>query len=245
MTLPPDDARFMVPSALNTNSWQLWICSILYLCTSFFACFESIRAFLVPKGFRTYRFNFLGLSFLFSLLRGIMTLVAFPGWKNNMIWLYFLNLFLPNFLLYYIFSLLALFVIQVFMMFNSQEDKVESFLFRIYHTIQFFLLVGCVLASYFLGKMFEDEPDTSNRVKSWDQIASIYNVLLYGFLTLIGGYFSYRCYHIVSTLMLSDRQRVQQKRYLLLTILFCVIFCCRFLWCVLYFAGMILFESFN
>lgn len=58
--------------------------------------------------------------------------------------------------------------------------------------------------------MFNDEPISSDRVEKWDQIGSIYNVFLYAILMIGGGYFSVRCYTVISTIVLSERQKLQQ-----------------------------------
>jgi hypothetical protein len=81
-------SKYWIPNAMQDNSWQLWLASMMYLCTSLLALVEAIRAGLSKRGFNTFRFHFLTASFLFGALRGILTLVNITTWPQQLFCLY-------------------------------------------------------------------------------------------------------------------------------------------------------------
>ncbi len=95
------------------NSWQLWLASLLYLVSALFALIEAVRAALDRRGLKSFRFHFLTASFLFGTVRGVLTLVYISTWADHLFLLYFFGLFFPQFLQFWVFSLLVLFVVRM------------------------------------------------------------------------------------------------------------------------------------
>ena len=79
--LADDPCKYIIPAATADNAWQLWVAAVLYLATAFFAIFEAARA-VNSRGLKSYRFSFLTFSFLFALLRGVLTTYYIPVWQD-------------------------------------------------------------------------------------------------------------------------------------------------------------------
>jgi hypothetical protein len=162
-----------------------------------------------------------------------------------MFWLYLMSFFLPVYLMYWTFSLLVLFVIKCLFVIHDKEARIKTCLYPAYHTMQFLLLAICVLVSYLLGVKWKRETRHGNKDlnASWDQDPSLYVAFLYGMLTVVGAYYSYRCYELVKMAQAlgltgsQRRRREKLQRFLLLLPIFFVIFLLRALWGILYYFG--------
>eukprot|EP00455_Lapot_gusevi_P017661 TRINITY_DN19505_c0_g1_i4.p1 TRINITY_DN19505_c0_g1~~TRINITY_DN19505_c0_g1_i4.p1 ORF type:complete len:369 (+),score=69.58 TRINITY_DN19505_c0_g1_i4:116-1222(+) len=239
--LRDSDPSFVVPSALQNNAWQIWLACLGYLLTSFFALLEAWRAYSRKQTPRSYRFMLLICSFLFCFLRGMFSLIFIPTWEQHMFFLYLVSYFLPLYLQYWIFSLLVLFVIKLVLVMHGQESHLQSRLYPTFALIQLSLLLSCVVASYVLSQKWSEKP-VETRLAQWDQEASIFNMVVYSLLTVLGGYYCYRGYTILSPLaLLPDSPSLHRNyriRYLVIILLFFTIFACRTLWCILYYTDV-------
>jgi hypothetical protein len=141
------DGSFMIPSAVDTNAWQLWLCAALYLLVALGGLAGFLQAIQGRGTF--FRASFLGVAFLFGLIRGVLLIGALrarkrasdrepsrslarardavyvPNWERHMFWLYLGYFFTPIFLQYWMFSLLILFVIKCIFVIDDREDRVR------------------------------------------------------------------------------------------------------------------------
>ena len=115
---------------------------------------------------------------------------------------------------------------------NGQESAVATVLYPLYNFLLAGLMLAVVLFSYFLAQNLASA--SGDAASEWDKAAATWNMCLYFFLALVGGYYCYRCYVLFTSAIQLDQQNKHRRTYLIVIVVFFVIFMLRFLWCFLY-----------
>jgi len=226
-----DNNRYLIPSAMQDNAWQLWLLSMLYLLIGVVALAGFVQSVRFKGTY--FRASFLCVSSGMCLMRGLLTLISYSNWQQHMFWLYLLNLFLPVYLQFWTFSLLVLFVRKCLYIIADQEIKIHSWTFYpLFHFVQGVLFTVCVIVSYELSRTYH-----SADADTWDREPTLYVAILYGLLSLFGTVYSYKCYQMLAIAAPSaDRKRQLRKFYVLIP-MYLTLFALRSSWNLLYYAG--------
>lgn len=237
------------PTAMSNNSWQMWTVSILYLLVSTVAAIGVLRL-LFTKTSAWYRLGALSSTAVHCVLRGVLTMVTVKNWQQHMWLAYLLNLFLPVYLQFLVFSLLVLFVGKVHCVVATKEPLFRS-------TIQpAFFAMHCVLVAGFAFWSYQEGQRYSSKHQSrWDKIPALGTGLLYGLLAVGGGLCLVQAHTLKNLLpadtavatppLLSTPSRLSRHdrgqgriyRYLILIGVFVLIFALRCAWNLSYYAG--------
>eukprot|EP00003_Mantamonas_plastica_P033374 TRINITY_DN9535_c0_g1_i1.p1 TRINITY_DN9535_c0_g1~~TRINITY_DN9535_c0_g1_i1.p1 ORF type:complete len:113 (+),score=18.93 TRINITY_DN9535_c0_g1_i1:38-340(+) len=86
----------MLPTALGTNAWQLYLLAILYFVTAAYAFIAVIRTVAYRFTLNSFRTYFLLLAFSVMMLRCVLVFFNFGRWEY--FWLVLFDLLLPLFL---------------------------------------------------------------------------------------------------------------------------------------------------
>jgi MFS family permease len=230
ITVSPELANEILPNAVNTAAWQLYLLGFEYVIVATLSIAEFIRRVRHPKfSFLSSKIFFLLLAFISMAFRAVLTLVPFHPWSKFA--LVFVGLVVPLYLQLLLFSVLIIFFVEgVLTTRGTEKSKRKLLVYLSFGGTVIVSFVACIFFSYWIST-YDLTPE------NYDQHITIL-MLFFGLLVIGLGIFSFRANDTVTRSTTLKRLRIKTKFMSIVIGIYSMFVVLRIIWGVLAYVGL-------